>query len=65
MPRRPANTSTIPAVQQQVPLSDGDSNDNNDLSQDQADQPGPAVLISPVKACAAKREIVNKSNIEV
>jgi hypothetical protein len=61
MPRRPAITHAIPAVQL-IPLSDGDS-DNN--TEDQADQDQPPILISLVKARAPKQGIVNKSNIEV
>jgi len=64
MPRRTAITSAIPAAQQLVPLSDGDSDNHTDDQADQ-DQPGPAILISPVKARAAKWGIVNKGNTEV
>jgi len=72
MPRRTAIPSALPAVQQLV-LSDGDSDDNMDkqhqLEAESADQdqpsPGPAILISPVKARAAKWEIAGKSNSEV
>ncbi len=69
MPRRTAIPSALPAVQQLV-LSDGDSDDNTDKQhQLEADQdqpsPGPAILISPVKARAAKRGIAGKSNSEV
>lgn len=65
MPRRAVIPSAIPAVQQLVPLSDGDSDDNMDQLEADQDQPGPAILISPVKARAAKRGIAGKSNSEV
>ena len=63
MPRRPAAPSapaavappTAPALVQDFQVdSDSDSS-----------QPGPAILISPVKAQAAKRGIANKSDKDV
>jgi hypothetical protein len=57
MPRRPAQAASHTATPEPAePLSGEDS--GNDLDQ-------PAVLISPVKARAAKRGIANKSDIEV
>jgi hypothetical protein len=43
-----------------LPLFEGDSDDDGDLN-----EPLAAVLISPVKARAAKRGIANKTDLEV
>jgi hypothetical protein len=68
MPQRPPATSvpaaaappTAPAVQRGH-LFEGVQVDSDSDS----GQPGPAILISPVKAQAAKRGIVNKSDVDV
>ena len=64
MPRRAAK-STAPAF----PVHDSpirDSDDDRDHTGNNSDsEPLAAVLISPVKARAAKRGIANKSDLEV
>jgi hypothetical protein len=61
-PRRPAAPSVPAAVAPPAApaLVQVDSDTDNDSS-----QPGPAILISPVKARAAKRGIANKSDKDV
>jgi hypothetical protein len=61
MPRRPTAAAVPP--EPTVPLFDGDS--DNDANQPPQGPQGPAVLISPMKARAAKRGIVNKTDKEV
>jgi hypothetical protein len=62
MPRRPAAPSNPAAVAPPTApaLVQVDSDSDSDSS-----QPGPAILISPVKARAAKRGIANKSDKDV
>jgi hypothetical protein len=62
MPQRPAATGipAAPAIQQ-AHLFEGVQVDSDSDS----GQLGPAVLISPVKARAAKRGIANKSDVDV
>ena len=63
MPRRPAAPSAPAAVAPPTPpalVQDFQVDSDSDSS-----QPGPAVLISPVKARAAKRGIANKSDKDV
>ena len=65
MPPRKAARGAAPAIFVRnppihLPLFEGDSDDDRDLN-----EPPAAVLISPVKARAAKRGIANKTDLEV